>query len=1832
MPIDQQSGVDVLVRKAVNLFTFLGRTQELLVKPIRTVAGFEKAIWFNDVPTHPAVRSRASMADLNAQEPLLEVDRVPRLDPPALPESLIEWVKGPLDNTDKQPTLREEIFTDTPERWRPEPSPEDELPDEARDPRHVLLTEAVGISEPFDAWLIDWYAWATRERDDLVARDLYKELFALFLKSTDHSEEFELVVGVGCLTWRPEDHEQVQRHVATAEIAISFDEATGTLSITQVPSPQFLVLETDMLDPRLISSPAAIDEIRGDFAEYSGHVLDAAAVGELSRRLVFRLDPDATYDDVLTPPTGIEPKGAFAPAMILRRRTNRGLVQIYEQIVKQILETNQVPSGVLPLIDPDRQPETHTSSGPGAVVTIDEEDFLPLPVNEQQRRIIDRVDKTAQTVVQGPPGTGKTHTAAALVSNLLAQGKRVLITAHTDRALREVRAKLPLEIRALAVSVIGQSRSDMAELRTAVDSISRRADEFEPDESRKAIEQHHQRLDALRRERARTYARLMTVRRLEVETRTDGPEEGTLASIAYRNLQDEPRFEWIRDYEVDPHGLGTTVSTAEINRWRAILLDRNVIEREAEAINQLPPLHLVPTSDTFTAMVLREQQAVSAKEQFGALLAHESFDFVRSLHPALRQELQQRVSVLAERAAALEQRHETWMNEALRDVRSGRQQTWIKRSHHIKSLATGASGIIERLGPMTTITASGDLSVQQQIAKTLLAHLESGGKIKVQADGTPKLGAFTSKAVKQSDGFFRDIKVNGVPATTAPQLYAVIEWVEASRMIAAMDQAWPVSVEIPQEDTFGEQVQWHWTEVEQLDKVLALGQQIELERAWFQQNSLPVPNWNELEEIRRYATLVEAAAASDAAAMASLPIEQLAESITEGRPRPNLVAITAELVRAVSERDLKGFNAARGYLEHLHRVAGTVAERNRIHAGLIGSAPRIAEAIHEDPAAIEWDERLATYAEAWHWQQTSRWILAQDDEDVNALKLRLNDIDSRIRSEVEKLAAERAWGHAVAPGRLTGRARANLTQYAQLVSALGKGTGKYAAKQRAEITEAMDRCRPSVPVWIMPIYRIAEQVRVEPNLYDVVIVDEASQAGLEATFLQYLAPKIVVIGDDKQVSPSAVGVDQQQLHDLANQFLATDTFRASWMNPKRSYFDEASMRFGGKITLVEHRRCVPEIIGFSNRVAYEPEGIRLVPVRQFGAERLEPIRVVHLPNGYEAGNKTNVVEAEAIVDQIRKCIAEPLYDDKTMGVISLLGAEQARLIEGLLLDAVPPEEMTVRELRCGDASAFQGSERDIMFLSMVKAPSEESRLTALTGTQFVQRYNVAASRAKDQMWVYHSIAREDLKNPECMRYQLLDYCYGVANRPRKDAEGVALGVVPEDQRVAPFDSLFEQRVYNRIVDRGYTVHAQYPAQGYKIDMVIIGAKGKLAVECDGDFWHGPDVYQADLARQRELERCGWEFFRIRESRFYADMATSLGKLWTTLDELDIRTADWIDPSFDEDEDAEGVDEPLDNEETADVDVDTATPGEVPQVADVALAAINLDLPTDQAASIVEVEIETAPVERILVPDAGDLQSYIAFDSDDKEFGDVSSAPDDSASPLNGDTVAAEKVAEAVGAEVSSVEHEVPGRDDESAYREKAVVEHISVPDAHDLQPYIAFGEQLPSIADSRLDTVSTNMARIVAVEGPVLGERLHQAYAKAAGNQVVGKKIAQTFNQAITSAERRGMIISDNPLGDAGVKPKTFRLAAQPEVVARELGPRSLNLVPPAELAHHFTELHGEFRGRSVEELFRAVLHRLGLERLTDNAKAALTRAMMLVPLQDSGTGHVGVHLVEGNP
>jgi ERCC4-related helicase len=163
-----------------------------------------------------------------------------------------------------------------------------------------------------------------------------------------------------------------------------------------------------------------------------------------------------------------------------------------------------------------------------------------------------------------------------------------------------------------------------------------------------------------------------------------------------------------------------------------------------------------------------------------------------------------------------------------------------------------------------------------------------------------------------------------------------------------------------------------------------------------------------------------------------------------------------------------------------------------------------------------------------------------------------------------------------------------------------------------------------------------------------------------------------------------------------------------------------------------------------------------------------------------------------------------------------------------------------------------------------------------------------------------------------------------------------------------------------------------------------------------------------------------------------------------------------------------------------------------------------------------------------------------------------------------------------------------------------------------LRPYVSFDDTLPTISGAPLSAVAANVVRVVGVEGPLLGFRLHQVYFNASSGHWADRELARDLNRAITLAEKSGRIVSENPFGEEGVKPKTFRLSTQPAVVSRELGPRTLDLVPPAELAHDLAELCAAHASVSEEELFRKALDLFGLKQLTDSAKQTLSSAWAL--------------------
>ncbi|MGH2560169.1 MAG: AAA domain-containing protein, partial [Thermomicrobiales bacterium] len=496
------------------------------------------------------------------------------------------------------------------------------------------------------------------------------------------------------------------------------------------------------------------------------------------------------------------------------------------------------------------------------------------------------------------------------------------------------------------------------------------------------------------------------------------------------------------------------------------------------------------------------------------------------------------------------------------------------------------------------------------------------------------------------------------------------------------------------------------------------------------------------------------------------------------------------------------------------------------------------------------------------------------------------DLDSardQIHDAIKQLAAAKAWQHFFR--RMTEEQRRHLMAWTRAVKKIGKGTGKHAAEHRRVAREHMDGCRGAIPAWIMPLYRVAESVRPGTDAFDVVIIDEASQSGPEAILLEYLAKKIIVVGDDKQISPDHIGMNRDEVTVLRHRHVAHLPHNHV-LGFDDSFFDQATVRYGGRVRLREHFRCMPEIIQFSNNLCYQADP--LIPLRQYGVDRLGPVKVTHVRDGYRqgTGNKiANPPEADAIVETIIRCCNDPAYAGRSMGVISLQGDSQARLIEAKLLENLGPEELERREIVCGDAYAFQGDERDVMFLSLVAAVDQHHRIGPLTNDKAQQRFNVAASRARDQLWLFHTATLHDL-NPNCMRHKLLSYCLNPRVEPMTFD-----GVTPDgDELLPPFESLFEQRVFCIIRERGYRVLPQVPVADYRIDLVVEGMNGRMAVECDGDAWHGPEQYDADMARQRQLERCGWTFWRVRGSAFFRDPDKAMEDLWRVLDKLQIHPA------------------------------------------------------------------------------------------------------------------------------------------------------------------------------------------------------------------------------------------------------------------------------------------------------------------------------------------------------
>ena len=184
-----------------------------------------------------------------------------------------------------------------------------------------------------------------------------------------------------------------------------------------------------------------------------------------------------------------------------------------------------------------------------------------------------------------------------------------------------------------------------------------------------------------------------------------------------------------------------------------------------------------------------------------------------------------------------------------------------------------------------------------------------------------------------------------------------------------------------------------------------------------------------------------------------------------------------------------------------------------------------------------------------------------------------------------------------------------------------------------------------------------------------------------------------------------------------------------------------------------------------------------------------------------------------------------------------------------------------------------------MFISLVDS-SEENKFLRLVGEgvegAIRKRYNVAISRAKDQLWIIHSIDKNTLKDGD-LRKELFDYMDSLKENTFENS-------ISENATISDF----ENEVAKHLLEKNYTIRQKWRVGSYDIDMVAIYDDKKIAIECDGKTLnHTEDEVVANLEEQEILERCGWEFIRVRASEYFRNPEKAIKDIIIQLDDKGI---------------------------------------------------------------------------------------------------------------------------------------------------------------------------------------------------------------------------------------------------------------------------------------------------------------------------------------------------------
>ncbi|TCI61810.1 AAA domain-containing protein [Exiguobacterium sp. SH3S1] len=1289
------------------------------------------------------------------------------------------------------------------------------------------------LDSVFTDFLESLDVWAKEKTAHESARQLYDTMYRTLQLLSTESDTYELIYSFGMLHW-PND--SVERPLFTRAAVLEFDQQKSLFRIEASALPT--KLELDMLDRDHVWMSAELSRYEVDFKEelaFDFKPWTETDLEQQSQRVLKLLSDDHAYGDIAT---------VYAmPGMRLfvRKKSAHAWVEEHENLAT-LIEDGMSPSPALQQFLTSNDEEIHALDELDREVwkPVGEEILFPLPYNEEQKRILSQLSNHAGVVVQGPPGTGKSHTISNLISHLLAHGKRVLVTSEKEHALHVLRDKLPEQIRQLAVSVLGSDSKTTKQTESSLQEIASYLNRTTATELDTQGKQKQQKLYDTREEIAR-------LRRKMIE---QAASEHTNLSYMTESRTPTDWAKWTSEQKVTMQLplpiLEETcpLSAEELADFYQLMAERSALDSNVD-LNKSPSTQSFPDRDVYSTDAEAYHRLSDLADQYA------SSEWLLKKPLATRQELLQQIETLLRTVKELPE----WVRDVYRHWATHRND-YDQCERDLKKFEYDALSLEE----VERRIAVHEVTLPSTLPENFWTLLDELGLLLDQGKTNGFFFKLTQR--KRYAVLLDEVKIDGKAPQSSRDLAILKQRDEFEQNLTKLTRHFRYICEHYQFDletpTFTSyrmvrQAFREWNAilpnyVESIVPVIQVygTRAFHYEEKWLRQAKEDLEQSFVLDELKRLQQVQDdlvSVFTKDHTHSSAFRLKQAIESWDS-----SLYAKSLDELQLLEQQNAKA-TRLKGLIERLKQVAP-----GWLNAFYDGTAPTL---------------QLQTFELDWKVARVLTLLEALSDDDYREKMKQLEKEEGKATAD---LCATYAWKEQLT--RMTPSKQERLNSWAKLIRQIGKGTGKHAARHKRDAARQMAAAQDAIPVWIMPVNRVLESFKEIDELFDVIIFDESSQSTMDAISLLSRARKAIIVGDDRQISPTTFQ-DQNAIQEKKKTYFGNDT-TMTLFDGSSSLYDLASVKFSATVGLREHFRCVPEIIGFSNAHVYEG---RIVPLRlPQRAERLTPaVQSVFVEDGNVAEttkDKFNVPEAKALVDHLKQLIDDPRYAKRTFGVISLLGKVQTEQIERMATDLIGIDKLIEHNVRFGDAYTFQGDERDVMLLSLVVAPNR--RFAALTKETDSQRFNVAASRARDQMILFHSVTLQDIGNQNCMRYKLVNYC----QNPLGDQESF-------EAVQHLFDSPFEEEVYKRLTNRGYLVRPQVQVNGYRIDLVVEGESNRLAIECDGERWHGPDVYEQDMFRQKVLERAGWTFWRVRGRHFYRDADQAMEPLWTLLDEMGI---------------------------------------------------------------------------------------------------------------------------------------------------------------------------------------------------------------------------------------------------------------------------------------------------------------------------------------------------------